>query len=333
MANYPFCTIDPNKGIVPVPDRRLGKISEILNIKQPIYTRIEFIDVAGLVKGASKGEGLGNRFLDHVRSVDAIVHVARCFADPDIVHVTGDVDPFRDIEIINTELMLADLNVLEKGRTREYKLAQIGDKKAKIRQDIIENAINGLNSGLALRSMSMTEEARGIISGLGCITDKPVLYLANTDETSASAQYASKVKVYADEHASGFLAFYGKMEEELSHLEENEKKEFLDSMGFDASGLDRLISSSYAMLDLITYYTVETKLQAWTLKTGTTAQNAAGKIHSDFERGFIRAEVYKFNDLVIHGSETVLKEKGLIHSEGKEYHVRDGDIIRYLFNV
>ncbi len=333
MANYPFCTIEPNKGIVPIPDERLIKIGNLLHKDNPIPTRIEFIDVAGLVKGASKGEGLGNKFLGHIRNVDALVQVVRCFSNDDVVHVTGDVDPVRDIEIINTELILSDIEILERGLEKENKMLRSGDKKAKAQSEIIERMISHLNGGNTLRTFPMGGDERHVIADFGVITDKPVIYLANIDEEESSKKHLDAVSKYAASQGAQYLYIIGKLEEEISELPAGEKREYLEAMGLSESGLDRLIKTAYGLLDLITYYTAATELQAWTLLTGTNATSAAGKIHTDFEHGFIRAEVFRYDDLVTFGSEKVVREHGLLRSEGRDYTVQDGDIIRYLFNV
>jgi len=333
MANYPFCTIEPNKGIVPVPDERLVRISELLNKPNPIPTRIEFIDVAGLVKGASQGEGLGNKFLGHIRNVEALVQVVRCFSNDDVVHVAGEVDPVRDIEIINTELILADIEILERGLEKENKMVRSGDKKAKTQAGVIEHMISHLNSGNTLRTFPMGEEESHLLAEFGVITDKPVIYLANIDEEKTSRRYLDAVADYAASHGAQYLYLIGKLEEEISELPAGEKREYLEAMGLAESGLDRLIRTAYGLLNLITYYTAATELQAWTLLTGTPAAAAAGKIHTDFEHGFIRAEVFKYNDLIHYGSEKSVREHGHLRSEGREYIVQDGDIIKYLFNV
>jgi ribosome-binding ATPase len=333
MANYPFCTIEPNKGIVPVPDERLTKIAELLHRDKPIPARIEFFDVAGLVQGASKGEGLGNKFLGHIRNVDALVHVVRCFANDDVVHVTGSVDPLRDIEIINTELLLADMEILQRGLDKEQKLARGGDKKSKMREEMFSRLIGHLNGGGMLRTLELSDDDRLLVGEFGVITDKPIIYCANIDEGKSSRNYLEVVTAYAASQGSQSLYVIGKLEEEISELPEGEKREYLEGMGLKESGLDRLIKTAYQQLDLISYYTAATELQAWTLKSGTTAQHAAGKIHTDFERGFIRAEVFRFDDLIAMGSEKSIKEHGLLRSEGKEYIVKDGDIVKYLFNV
>lgn len=333
MANYPFCTIEPNKGIVSVPDDRLMKIAEILNKKNPIPTKIEFIDVAGLVKGASKGEGLGNKFLSHIRNIDAIIHVVRCFRNEDVIHVTGDVNPKRDIEIINLELILSDIEIIERAREKIIKLAHSGDKKAKEKLNLLERTIIHLNDNKPVKTMRLEKEEQEILSEYGLITNKPVLYLANIDENEAQIEMLNSLQEFVKNESSELLYLSGKIEEEISELPNEEKNEFLSTMGFEQSSLDRLIQSAYKLLDLITYYTSATELQAWTLTRGTSAQKAAGKIHTDFERGFIRAEVYSSSILFNLGSEHVIKEKGLMKSEGKDYIVKDGDIIKYLFNV
>ncbi len=332
MANYPFCTIEPNKGIVPVPDERLLEIARLLQRDHPIPTKIEFIDVAGLVKGASKGEGLGNKFLGYIRQVDAIVHVVRCFADDDVVHVTGDVDPLRDIGVINTELMLADLEILDRAREKILKLARSGDKQAQHRLGVLEKVIGHINEGKLLKGFPFHGDDEEILNEYGLITQKPVLYLANVGEGKVDENLLSRVRDFALAEGSEFLYISGKLEEEISELPIEEKKEYLSAMGLEESGLNRLIKTSYRLLKLITYYTAATDLQAWTVSEGTTALKAAGKIHTDFERGFIRAEVYRFEDLIELGNEHKLREKGHLRSEGKEYIIRDGDIVRYLFN-
>jgi len=333
MENYPFCTIEPNKGIVPVPDERLLDISAILHKNNPIHTKIEFIDVAGLVRGASKGEGLGNKFLGHIRQVDAIIHVVRCFSTADVVHVVGDVDPLRDIEIVNMELMLSDLEVLERANEKYERLAGHGSKEAKNTIRAIDEMMTFLNSGNLLKQMDLDEEKQGINNEYGLITTKPMLYLANIDENNVLQEALKRCEDYAADDGSEFLYLSGKIEEEISELPDAEKKEYLNAMGLQESGLIRMIHSAYHLLDLLTYYTTTTDLQAWTLKKGTGAQKAAGKIHSDFEKGFIRAEVFNYRDLKQAGSEKGVREKGHFRQEGKEYIIEDGDIIKYLFNV
>ena len=333
MANYPFCTIEPNKGVVPVPDPRLDEIALLLNRKNPIPTRIEFLDVAGLVKGASKGEGLGNKFLGHIRNVDAVVHVVRCFFNEDVVHVTGSVSPIDDIDIINTELMLADIEVLERAKEKTTKLIRSGDKKAKVREEMIEHFIHHLNEGSPLKTLEVKQEEKELINELGLITNKPVLYLANVDENRSDEKMIHDIEEYARNENAEFMYIIGNIEEEISELDDSEKKEYLEAMGLAESGLDRLIIRAYALLDLITYYTAATDLQAWTIRQGTIAHNAAGKIHTDFEHGFIRAEVYNYSDLLQYKTEHAVKEHGLVRSEGKDYVIKEGDIVKYLFNV
>ena len=333
MANYPFCTIEPNRGVVPVPDARLARIAETLGKDDPIPTRIEFLDVAGLVNGASKGEGLGNRFLGHIRDVDALVHVVRCFHNDDVAHVTGDVEPVRDVEIVKTELLLSDIEVLEKAREKLVRSAHGGDSTAASRVETIDRCIGHLNSGKPLSELSFHEEEERRLKEFGLISKKPVLYCANTDENPVGFDAAATLREYASNEGAGFIAISGKIEEEISELPQEEKKEFLIGLGIPESGLDRLIQASYRMLGLITFYTSATALQAWTIRDGTTALEAAGRIHTDFERGFVRAQVYNYADLVEAGSEHHLKETGRLRSEGREYVVRDGDIVRFLFNV
>jgi GTP-binding protein YchF len=333
MANYPFCTIEPNKGIVPVPDEKLVKISEILKKHNPIPTRIEFIDVAGLVKGASKGEGLGNKFLGHIRNVDAIIHVVRCFKDDDVIHVAGDVDPVRDIEIINLELIFSDMEILTRAREKLIKSARSGDKQSQHHVGVFEKFIAHLNSGSPLRSLAPHPDELEAVKEYGLITLKPVLYLANAGEDIQTGPGINVISEYAATEKSEFLFISGKLEEEISELPASEKNEYLSAMGLKESGLERLIAAAYRLLDLITYYTAATDLQAWTVSKGTTAPRAAGKIHTDFEKGFIRAEVFSFRDLIENGSEHGVREKGLLRSEGRDYVIKEWDIVRYLFNV
>ncbi len=333
MANYPFCTIEPNRGIVEVPDERLVNIAEILHRDKAIRTRIEFIDVAGLVKGASKGEGLGNKFLGHIREVDAVVHVVRCFEAQDVVHIPGDVDAVRDVDIVKTELMLADLEILEKAKQKQIKLSRSGDKKAISKADFIARCIGHLNEGKLLKTMELHPEERMYLREIGLVSTKPVLYCANIDEKNSFLVAVEKLEAYAKEEGSAFLAIIGNLEEEISELPDDEKQEFLKAMGISEWGLNRLIKAAYALLDLISYYTAATELQAWSVQRGTTALKAAGKIHTDFEKGFIRAEVFSYADLLEAHSEQVVREEGKLRSEGKDYVIKDGDIIRYLFNV
>jgi len=333
IANYPFCTIEPNKGIVIVPDEKLYKISELLKKNNPIPTRIEFIDIAGLVKGASKGEGLGNKFLGHIKNVDALIHIIRCFRNEEIVHVSDNIDPIADINIINTELCLSDFEILEKVKEKLLRQAISGDKNAKKKIDIVEKMIIGLNNFTFIKDLDLGKDELEEIKEYNLITIKPVLYLANIDEKDLGNYELNRISDYAEKNKSGFLFIVGKIEEEVSALPEEEREEYLAAMGIGQSGLRLLVKSAYSLLDLITFYTTATDLQAWTLKKGKNAVEAAGKIHTDFEKGFIRAEVIEFTDLIEAGSEHKVKEMGLLHVEGKDYIVRDGDIIHFLFNV
>jgi len=333
MANYPFCTIEPNKGIVPVPEERLRKIADILQKENPIQTRIEFIDVAGLVKGASKGEGLGNKFLGYIREMDAVIHVVRCFHSEDVAHITGEIDSIRDVEIVNTELMISDIELLQKVEDKQSRLVRSGDREAKKRVEVINRCIAFLNEGNLLRDMDLHDDEKVYVKEYGLITLKPVLYCANVDEEGQECEEAQALAAYTEGKNSGFISIIGKLEEEISELLPDEKQEYLKGMGIGEAGLVRLIRASYNLLNLITYYTAATQLQAWTLLRGATALKAAGKIHTDFEKGFIRAEVYSYEDLLEAGSEHSVKERGKMRSEGKEYIVKDGDIVRFLFNV
>lgn len=330
MANYPFCTIEPNKAVVAVPDERLLKIASVLGKQKPIPTKIEFVDVAGLVQGASKGEGLGNKFLGHIRNVDAIIHCVRCFKSSDIIHVTGDINPIRDIEIINTELCLADLEILQKAKEKQSKIATSGDKKAGAFALTADKLIKHLNTGKLLNSLELDESEVELINEYGLITSKPVMYLANAGEDAFDDTPVKEVRSYAETHKATFVAVAGRLEEEISELPDSEKQEYLEALSLGESSLKRLIKSAYELLELITYYTAATDLQAWTLRKGTPAVKAAGKIHTDFEKGFIRAEVLHYEDLLNWGSEHKAKEHGFLRSEGKDYIVREGDIVKYL---
>ncbi|MPQ44817.1 redox-regulated ATPase YchF [Clostridium tarantellae] len=338
-ANYPFCTIEPNVGVVSVPDKRLDVLEKMYNTKRKIYTAIEFYDIAGLVRGASKGEGLGNKFLSHIREVASIVHVVRCFNDENVVHVDGSVDPIRDIETINLELILADLEVLERRMEKSVKLARSGDKTAKFEYAIMERIKTQLEANKPVRTLEFDTEEEKFVKGLFLITSKPVLYACNISEDDMMSgnyenEYVKKVKKYAEEENSGVMVVCARLEEELSGLDEEEKNEMLAEYGLEESGLDKLIQASYKLLGLISYLTAGVQeVRAWTIKEGTKAPAAAGKIHSDIERGFIRAEVVAYNDLVECGSEAAAKEKGLYRLEGKEYVMKDGDIVNFRFNV
>ncbi len=332
VASYPFCTIEPNHGIVPVPDARLERLAVLLGKKSPIPTRIEFVDVAGLVRGASKGEGLGNQFLGHIRTVDSLVHVVRCFESADALHVMGSVDPARDIEVVNTECVLADLQVVERSREKEIHAARAGVKEASHRVELAEAMIRHLDSGAPLRTQPEPERFSALLAELGVITAKPVLYLASRGEDGAEGQ-AETVRAAAAAEGAGFVSLAGKLEEEVGRLDPAEREQFAKELGIERTGLDRLVESAYAMLSLATFYTATTDLQAWTVPEGTPADRAAGRIHTDMERGFIRAEVVGFADLQRAGSMHRARELGSIHPEGRDYVVKDGDVIHFLFNV
>jgi len=337
-ANYPFCTIEPNVGVVAVPDERLDKLAEMYHPEKVTPAVVEFVDIAGLVKGASKGEGLGNKFLSHIREVDAIVHVVRCFEDSNIVHVDGSIGPKRDIETINLELIFADLEVLEKRIDKTRKMMKSGEKKYQIELNLYESIKDTLEKGLPVRSMSFDEEQQAIVDQLFLLTSKPVLYVANISEDDLQSEtdnpYVSELKAQAAKENSEVMVICAKIEEEITQLDDEERKEFLAALGLAESGLDRLIKASYKLLGLISFLTAGTpEVRAWTIKKGTKAPQAAGKIHSDFERGFIRAEVVSYKDLIECGSYNAAKEKGLVRSEGKDYVMQDGDVTLFRFNV
>jgi hypothetical protein len=336
-ANYPFCTIEPNVGIVSVPDERLGKIAALIKPKSLVPTTMEFIDIAGLVAGASKGEGLGNQFLGHIRATDAIAHVVRCFDDPEVVHVAGGVDPTSDIDVINTELMLADLDTVEKRSTRLEKLAKnSNDGKIKSEVSGVAKLKAALEAGRLARTADLTDEERAATRDLQLITSKPMLYVANVDDASLAEgnQYTRAVEARAEAEGAQAVRISGAMEAEIALLEPEEREEFLKDLGLKEAGLDRLIHAGYRLLDLITYFTAGVQeVHAWTIRRGTKAPGAAGVIHTDFERGFIRADAYSSDDLFRLGSEAAVKEAGLLRSEGKEYVVKDGDILFFKFNV
>src|SRR5277367_6618439 len=335
-ANYPFCTIDPNTGVVTVPDGRLAKIAALIKPKSLVPTTMEFIDIAGLVEGASKGEGLGNQFLGHIRATDAVCHVVRCFDDPEVIHVAGGVNPLHDIDIINTELLLADLDTVEKRNTKAERSAKSGDPKAKAELGMLQKLLAVLNAGKPARTADLTDEERILSRELFLITAKPQLYVANVDESGLTTgnAYTEAVEKRAAEEGSQVVRICGALEAETAQLEPAERTEFLESLGLHEPGLDRLIHSAYRLLDLITYFTAGVQeVRAWTIKRGTKAPGAAGVIHSDFEKGFIKADCYASDDLFTYGSEQAVKEKGLLRSEGKEYVVKDGDILFFKFNV
>jgi GTP-binding protein YchF len=333
MAEYAFCTINPNHGVVVVPDQRLTTLSQLLAKKNPIPSRMEFVDVAGLIKGASQGEGLGNKFLDNIRNSDALIHVVRGFHNPDVAHPTGKIEPLSDMEIVNTELILADLQVLERTQEKAKKMIKSSDKASLKRLEQIDIMHNHLNQGKMLKTLEKNNENELILKEMGLITHKPLLYIVNIDEGNADGEIVAEVKKYAESSGSGWIAIAGKIEEEISELSPAERAEYLKAMGIEQSGLEKLILAAYKLLNLITFYTLTTDLQAWILVAGTKALQAAGKIHTDFEKGFIRAEVFHFNDIVKQGSEHKVREQGLLRSEGREYVVKDGDVIHFLFNV
>nr|MBQ8890254.1 redox-regulated ATPase YchF [Clostridia bacterium] len=337
-ANYPFCTIDPNVGIVPVPDKRLDKLAEMYKPEKFTPAIIEFVDIAGLVKGASKGEGLGNKFLSNIREVDAIVHVVRCFENNDIIHVEGSIDPIRDVETIDIELILSDLEIVERAIDRTTKAAK-SDKKLLEKLAVLEKVKACLEEGKAARSIGLDEDEVTWIEESRLLTLKPIIYVANISEDEVGGEYESnegyiRLKEHAESENSEIIAVSAQIEAELSQLDGEDKESFLQDLGIDESGLDKLIKSGYSLLGLISFLTAGTKeVRAWTITRGTKAPAAAGKIHSDFERGFIRAEVVAFDDLVREGDRNKVKEKGLLRSEGKEYVMKDGDVVEFLFNV
>lgn len=338
-ANYPFCTIDPNVGIVPVPDERLEKLRELYDSKKVLPAVIEFVDIAGLVRGASKGEGLGNKFLSHIREVDAIVHVVRCFEDSNIVHVDASVNPVRDIETINLELIFSDIEVIDRRIARTFKAAK-ADKSLQKELNILERLKASLEEGQVARNVELNDEDEiNFVKELNLLTFKPVLYATNVSEEELADdakdnKFVNEVRELAEKEGSKVFVVCAKIEEEIAELDNEEKKEFLAELGCETSGLDRLISASYSLLGLISYLTAgPQEVRAWTITEGTKAPQAAGKIHSDFERGFIRAEVVSYEDLVRLGSIALAKEQGLVRSEGKEYIVKDGDVILFRFNV
>ncbi len=335
--NYPFCTIDPNVGFVAVPDERLEKLADLYDCKNIVPAVIEFVDIAGLVKGASSGEGLGNKFLSHIRETDAIVHVVRCFEDNNIVHVDGNVDPIRDIKTINLELILADLDLIEKKIVKTKKLAQ-NNKDYKKELLLLEKIKDGLDKEICARNIIFDEDERKIVEKFDLLTFKPVLYAANISENDLldknENKYVEQVRKFAANENSRVFDICAKIEEDISKLDSDEKKIFLDEMGIAESGLDKLIKASYDLLGLISFLTAgEKETRAWTVKKGIKAPEAAGKIHSDFERGFIKAEVVSYNDLIKSGNYVNAKNNGLVRIEGKEYIVKDGDVIVFRFNV
>ncbi len=334
-SNYPFCTIDPNVGVVEVYDPRLEKLSEISRSRKIIYAATQFVDIAGLVEGASKGEGLGNKFLANIRETDAIVHIVRCFDDPNVVHVAGQVDPVKDIEIINTELVLADLQTVEKIIAKLEKQSK-GNKELIPSIELLKRVSDHLDQNQPVRAMELSEKERELLAPHQLITQKPVLYVANVSEDSLPEmenEYVRQVRDYAEKEGSAALTICAKLEEEIAQLEPEEQKEYLESLGLKEPGLQRLIRSSFDMLGLITFLTTgEVETRAWTIQRGDTAQEAAGKIHTDIQKGFIRAEVITYDDMVAYGGRSKAKEQGKMRSEGKEYVVKDGDVVLFLHN-
>ncbi|OKL37419.1 redox-regulated ATPase YchF [Domibacillus mangrovi] len=337
-ANYPFCTIDPNVGIVEVPDERLAKLTEMVTPKKTVPTAFEFTDIAGIVKGASKGEGLGNKFLSHIREVDAICQVVRCFDDENITHVSGKVDPIDDIEVINLELILADLESVDKRLARVVKLAKQKDKDAVAEHDVLVIIKEALEADKPARSIEFTDDQQKIVKQLHLLTSKPMLYVANVSEEEiadpSGNEYVQRVRNYAENEGSELIVICAKVEEEIAELDEDEKAMFLEELGIEQSGLDQLIKAAYSLLGLATYFTAGVQeVRAWTFRHGMKAPQCAGIIHTDFERGFIRAETVSYEDLVSNGSMTAAKEAGKVRLEGKEYVMKDGDVVHFRFNV
>lgn len=335
-ANYPFCTIEPNVGMVAVPDPRLDALAKLYNSKKVTPTLLEFVDIAGLVKGASRGEGLGNKFLSHIREVDAIVHVVRCFVDPNVTHVDGSIDPLRDIETINLELIFADMDTITKRINKAKSSAKGGDKKFLAEAELLERAYSHLESGKPVRSMECDGEELEYIRECFLLTTKPVIYCANIAESELNTEndFVKQVKSFANSEGSAVIVLSAKIEEELAGLEPDEYAMFAGELGLEVSGLNKLITTCYDLLGLISYLTAgEKETRAWTIIKGTKAPQAAGKIHSDFEKGFIRAEIVDYRNLLDLGSYTIAKEKGKVRSEGKDYVIKDGDVVLFRFNV
>ena len=337
-ANYPFCTIDPNVGVVEVPDERLQRLADIVKPQRIVPTAFEFVDIAGLVKGASQGEGLGNKFLAHIREVDAIAHVVRCFQDTNITHVSGKVDPLGDIATINLELILADLETLERRMERTRKNMKSGEKKYVQEMDVLERLHAALTSEKPARTVPLDDEERLLVRDLHLLTMKPVLYVANVGEEEASDPesnpFVRQVREYAAAEGAEVVPISARLEAEIAELDDEEKKLFLEELGLKESGLDRLIKAAYRLLGLQTFFTAgEKEVRAWTIRAGTKAPQAAGVIHSDFERGFIRAEVVSCDDLLAAGSMAAVRDKGLLRLEGKDYVMQDGDVVHFRFNV
>jgi GTP-binding protein YchF len=334
-ANYPFCTIEPNVGVVPVPDPRLDALAKIVHPERVLPTTIEFVDIAGLVAGASKGEGLGNQFLANIRETDAIAHVVRCFEDDDVVHVEGKIDPLGDIEVINTELALADLESVEKAINRTTKIAKSGDKDAKVRLAVLEKVQAGLNEGKPVRAMGLDEDQRLVLRDLFLLTAKPTMYIANVAEDGLENNpLLDKVRELAASEGAEVVPVCAAIESELSELDDEERNEFLQELGLEEPGLNRVIRAGYRLLNLHTYFTAGVKeVRAWTVKVGATAPESAGVIHTDFEKGFIRAEVISYDDFIDCNGEQGAKEAGKWRLEGKDYVTKDGDVMHFRFNV
>ncbi|WP_455199228.1 redox-regulated ATPase YchF [Kaarinaea lacus] len=334
-ANYPFCTIEPNVGVVPVPDPRLDALAKIVNPERVVPTTIEFVDIAGLVAGASKGEGLGNQFLANIRETDAIAHVVRCFEDDDVVHVEGKIDPLGDIEVINTELALADLESIEKAINRTAKVAKSGDKEAKAKLEVLEKVRTELDAGKPVRAMGLDDEQKKLLRELFLLTAKPTLYIANVAEDGLENNpLLDKVRELAASEGAEVVPVCAAIESELSELDDDERNEFLQELGLEEPGLNRVIRAGYNLLNLHTYFTAgEKEVRAWTVEVGATAPRSAGVIHTDFEKGFIRAEVISYDDFIAHNGEQGAKEAGKWRLEGKDYVTQDGDVMHFRFNV
>lgn len=333
--NYPFCTIDPNVGVVPVPDARMEKLAEIVKPERILPTTIEFVDIAGLVAGASKGEGLGNQFLANIRETDAIAHVVRCFHDDNVIHVAGKIDPLSDIEIINTELALADMATVEKALLKSAKAAKSGNKDELAKKQVLEKVIKQIDAGGMVRTMGLSDDEKALIKDLCLITIKPTMYIANVqDDGFANNTLLDKVKAYAEQEGAIVVPICAAIEAEIAQLADDEKKEFLDDLGLEEPGLNRVVRAGYALLNLSTYFTAGVKeVRAWTIPVGATAPQAAGVIHSDFERGFIRAEVISYEDFIANKGEQGAKDAGKWRLEGKDYVVKNGDVVHFRFNV
>ncbi|MGR9085795.1 MAG: redox-regulated ATPase YchF [Gammaproteobacteria bacterium] len=333
--NYPFCTIDPNVGVVPVPDSRMDRLAEIVKPERVLPTTIEFVDIAGLVAGASKGEGLGNQFLGNIRETDAIAHVVRCFHDENVVHVAGKIDPVSDIEVINTELALADMATIERALTRASKASKSGNKDELAKKQVFEKIARHLDTGEPVRAMGLSDDEKALIRELCLLTIKPTMYIANVqDDGFENNPLLDRVRALADKEGAMVVPICAAIEAEIAQLDDEEKQEFLDDLGLDEPGLNRVVRAGYQLLNLATYFTAGVKeVRAWTIPVGATAPQAAGVIHSDFERGFIRAEVIAYEDFIANKGEQGAKDAGKWRLEGKDYVVKDGDVVHFRFNV